>query len=54
MQPENYSVSIPIDVLTCRPCTIYGKGECMRGDMACMYWLKPEMVFEKIDNLKIW
>ncbi len=51
MQPENYSVSIPIDELTCRPCTIYGKGECMRGDMACMYWLKPEMVFERIERL---
>ena len=51
MQPENYSVSIPIDELTCRPCTTYGKGECMRGDLACMYWLKPEMVFEKIDKL---
>ncbi|MEI6047804.1 MAG: glycosyltransferase family 9 protein [Bacteroidota bacterium] len=48
MQPENYSVSIPADELTCRPCTIYGKGDCRRGDLACMNRLTPEMVFEKI------
>jgi ADP-heptose:LPS heptosyltransferase len=51
MQPERYSISIPIDELTCRPCTTYGKGECKRGDFACMNWLTPEMVFKKIDKL---
>ena len=53
MQPKNYSISISPDELTCRPCTIYGKGECRRGDLACMNWLKPEIVFQKIENLKI-
>ena len=53
MQPENYTVSIPNTDLNCRPCTIYGKGDCRRGDLACMNWLTPEMVFQKIDNLKI-
>jgi ADP-heptose:LPS heptosyltransferase len=47
-QPENYSVKITIDELTCRPCTIYGKGECRRKDLACMHWLTPEIVFGKI------
>jgi ADP-heptose:LPS heptosyltransferase len=51
MQPEDYSVRIPVDELTCRPCTIYGKGECGRGDFACMNWLTPEIVFKKIDKL---
>jgi len=54
MQPENYSISVPIDELNCRPCTTYGKGSCRRGDFACMNWLTPEMVFEKMNNLKIW
>ncbi|MCX6255811.1 MAG: glycosyltransferase family 9 protein [Bacteroidia bacterium] len=53
MQPENYSISIPINELTCRPCTTYGKGDCRRGDFACMKWLIPEMVFQKLNNLKI-
>jgi ADP-heptose:LPS heptosyltransferase len=50
-QPEEHFVSIPFDELVCRPCTIYGKGECRRGDIACMYMLTPEMVFEKIEKI---
>jgi ADP-heptose:LPS heptosyltransferase len=53
MQPEDYFIRIPVEELTCRPCTTYGKGECRRGDLACMNWLVPEKVFQKIDNLKI-
>ncbi len=52
-QPDNFSVSIPVEELTCRPCTIYGKGKCRRGDLACMNWLTPEKVYEKLINLKI-
>jgi ADP-heptose:LPS heptosyltransferase len=51
MQPDDYSVRIPVEELTCRPCTIYGKGECGRGDLACMNWLTPEIVFKKIENI---
>lgn len=51
MQPEEYSVSIPVSRLTCRPCTVYGKGECRRGDHACMEWLMPEMVYQRIADL---
>ncbi len=52
-QPDEFSVRIPAYGLTCRPCTVYGKGECLRGDFACMHWLTPEMVFEKLSDLKI-
>jgi ADP-heptose:LPS heptosyltransferase len=51
MQPDNFSIRIAVEELTCRPCTIYGKGECKRGDFACMNWLTPELVFEKIEKL---
>jgi ADP-heptose:LPS heptosyltransferase len=51
MQPDNFSIRIPVEELTCRPCTIYGKGECKRGDFACMNWLTPELVFKKIEKL---
>ena len=54
MQPDEYSIRIPVDELSCRPCTTYGKGECKRGDFACMNWLTPEIVFHKMNNLKIW
>jgi len=53
MQPGEYSVCIPYEHLQCRPCTVYGKGKCRRKDHACMTWLTPEIVFQKVSNLKI-
>jgi ADP-heptose:LPS heptosyltransferase len=53
MQPDDHFMSIPVEDLTCRPCTIFGKGECARGDLACMNWLTPQMVFRKIESLGI-
>ena len=52
MQPDALSIRIPVDELVCRPCTVFGKGECLRGDFACMNWLTPEMVFKKFENLR--
>jgi len=52
-QPDEYSLRIPVTELTCRPCTIFGKGECKRGDFACMNWLTPEMIYRKLIDLKI-
>lgn len=49
--PAGYQIQVPEEELTCRPCTIYGKGECRRGDLACLNWLTPEKVFEKIHAL---
>ncbi|HUW93745.1 MAG TPA: glycosyltransferase family 9 protein [Bacteroidales bacterium] len=46
--PSDNQIQIPITDLTCRPCTIYGKGECRRGDLACLNWLTPEKVLEKV------
>lgn len=53
MQPGEYSLSIPYESLQCRPCTVYGKGKCRRKDHACMNWLTPEIVFQKISDLNI-
>ena len=52
-QPADYSIKIPFDELDCRPCTIYGKGVCRRGDLACMKWQTPEIVFQKLEELDI-
>ena len=52
-QPGEYAIRIPAEELTCRPCTVYGKGKCRRGDFACMMWLTPEIVFEKIKRLHL-
>jgi ADP-heptose:LPS heptosyltransferase len=53
MQPDNFAIRIPVSELTCRPCTVYGKGKCKRGDLACLNWLTPEIVFEKIERLNV-
>jgi ADP-heptose:LPS heptosyltransferase len=50
-QPESFSVRIPVNELKCRPCTIYGKGKCKRGDLACLNWLTVKMVYQRIENL---
>ena len=52
-QPGEYTIRIPVEELTCRPCTVYGKGKCRRGDFACMMWLTPEKVYETVVNLKM-
>ena len=34
--------------LPCRPCSIYGKTPCHRGDYACLTSIKPETVVKKL------
>lgn len=52
-QPDEYMIRISRKELSCRPCTVYGKGSCARGDFACMKWLTPELVYGKLLELKI-
>ncbi len=47
-QPKENSIQIPKSKLQCRPCTIYGKGECKRGDFACMEWIENSEVYNAI------
>jgi len=37
--------------LECRPCSVFGNKPCFRGDHACMEWLGPEKVVEKVQEL---
>lgn len=45
--PDN-AVQIELD---CRPCSVFGNVPCWRGDHACMEWLPPEMIVNKIDEV---
>jgi ADP-heptose:LPS heptosyltransferase len=36
--------------LTCRPCSVYGREKCLRGDFACLAWITPDRVIEHIMN----
>ncbi len=47
-QPRENSIQIPKTELGCRPCTIYGKGECKRGDFACMNRITSDTVYQRV------
>ncbi len=52
-QPEEYAIQVSAQDLTCRPCTVYGKGTCKRGDLACFTRLSPEIVYRKLIQLNL-
>lgn len=37
--------------MQCRPCSVYGKKPCWRGDYACLWNIKPEQVIAKIEGI---
>lgn len=41
--------AVQID-LSCRPCSIFGKKDCMRGDYACMETINPQTVADRIER----
>ncbi|MEC5146837.1 glycosyltransferase family 9 protein [Chitinophaga sp. 212800010-3] len=43
--------AVQIDTLTCRPCSVFGNKPCFRGDHACMEWIKPEQISEKVNRI---
>lgn len=44
-QDEHHAVQVD---LPCRPCSIYGNKPCMRGDLACMTKISPELIVQRI------
>lgn len=46
--PRENIISIGRDELPCRPCSVYGKATCFRGDFACLTRITPEMVSARI------
>lgn len=41
-------VEIPQEELPCRPCSIYGRKDCPRGDFACLNWIEPAQVRKRL------
>lgn len=52
MQPDSFSIRVPVEELNCRPCTVYGKGET-RTNFECMKRLTPELVYRRMKNLGV-
>ena len=53
LQEKERNFQISKKDLSCRPCTVFGKGNCKRKDFACMNWLTPQKVFDKLINLDL-
>ncbi len=47
-QPDENKVEVPQELLTCRPCSVYGKEPCRRGDYACLNRIEAERVIEML------
>ncbi len=47
---EESIIQISRNELTCRPCSVYGREKCLRGDFACLAWITPEQVSTRILN----
>jgi len=45
---QTMSNAVQLTGLECRPCSVFGNKPCFRGDHACMEWITPEMVVEKV------
>ncbi len=44
-------VEIPVQKLSCRPCSIFGDKPCARGDNACMQWIETEQVLTELKKV---
>lgn len=52
MGPNNSRrVEIPQEELACRPCSIFGREDCPRGDFACLHGIAPAQVRQRLSEL---
>ena len=52
-QGDEAILQIPTDVLTCRPCSVFGNKPCWRGDLACLYDISVETVANRVRKMLI-
>ena len=48
-RPEN---AVQLD-LPCRPCSIFGNKKCLRGDLACLHNISPELIINKVEAILV-
>lgn len=46
--PEESILQIDRNELPCRPCSVYGKEKCYRGDFACLTRITPDQVADRV------
>ena len=50
-QSSESIIQVGRDVLPCRPCSVYGKEVCYRGDFACLNYITPDEVVGRMEKL---
>ncbi len=50
-QGSDAIIQIPTDVLTCRPCSVFGNVPCWRGDLACLNDIPVAMVAGRVRQM---
>jgi ADP-heptose:LPS heptosyltransferase len=45
---QSEELAVQISDLDCRPCSVFGNKPCFRGDHACMQWILPLQITEKV------
>ncbi|MDB5241841.1 MAG: glycosyl transferase [Spirosoma sp.] len=50
-QENDAIIQVPADVLTCRPCSVFGNLPCWRGDLACLNDISVATVAERVRQL---
>ena len=50
-QSEEAILQIPTNVLTCRPCSVFGNKPCWRGDLACLTDISVEAVVGRVRKM---
>ncbi|MBC3783937.1 glycosyltransferase family 9 protein [Spirosoma utsteinense] len=50
-QADDAIIQVPANVLTCRPCSVFGNVPCWRGDLACLNDISVEQVAERVRRL---
>ena len=48
---EESIIQVSREELPCRPCSVYGKEKCYRGDFACLTNITPEYVVKRMEKL---
>ncbi|GAB4024777.1 glycosyltransferase family 9 protein [Spirosoma gilvum] len=44
-------LQVSTDVLTCRPCSVFGNKPCWRGDLACLQMITVEAVADRVQQM---
>ncbi|GAB4044967.1 glycosyltransferase family 9 protein [Spirosoma litoris] len=50
-QGDEAILQISTDVLTCRPCSVFGNKPCWRGDLACLNDISVDVVAERVRKM---